>query len=214
MLTLLLKETRDQYERDRFSPRKIFLDAWTILKKDKNFRLLAVVGGLFGLSLTLFPHYQALGRERLNVGLDSLIPWLIAQNVGVACFSLPAGWVADRFGNRLVLSFLLSGLCIAPTLALTLASQGESAKGMYIWVFVLLGLTPVTFRIFSNYTLELAARGDQPRYLSTLSLCIAIPTMLLSSFLGLAVDYFDFRPVFLFVLICLVGAWVSDDSTS
>lgn len=206
-LSLFLKESRDDLKRESFSVKGVFRSSFTILKEDQNFRLLAIIGALFGLSLTLFPHYQALGRERLEVGLDSLVPWLIAQNLGVACFSLPAGWLADRFGNRLVLRLLLCGLTVAPLLALILSAQGESAKGLFIWVFVLLGLTPVSFRTFSNYTLELANREQQPRYLSTLSLCIAVPTMLLSSLLGLAIDYIGFSPVFIFVVVCLMSAW-------
>lgn len=207
VLSLVLNEAKDESKREAFSLKKILHGAFTTLKEDHNFRLLAIIGALFGLSLTLFPHYQALGREKLNVGLDSLVPWLIAQNLGVACFSLPAGWIADRFGNRLVLRLLLCGLSVAPILALVLSAQGESAKGLFIWVFVLLGLTPVTFRVFSNYTLELAKREQQPRYLSTLSLCIAVPTMILSSLLGLAVDYWGFSPVFIGVVTCLITAW-------
>lgn len=207
VLTLALNEAKDEMNREPFSLKKILAGAFSTLKEDRNFRLLAIVGALFGLSLTLFPHYQALGREKLNVGLDSLVPWLIAQNLGVACFSLPAGWIADRFGNRLVLQLLLSGLIVAPVMALVLSAQGESAKGLFVWVFVLLGLTPVTFRVFSNYTLELANREQQPHYLSTLSLCIAIPTMLLSSLLGLTVDYWGFTPIFVGVVACLVTAW-------
>jgi MFS family permease len=208
VLALFLKESPDDSNPESFSPRRIFRDAFNTLRDDHNFRLLAIVGSLFGLSLALFPHYQALGRQQLKVGLDSLVPWLIAQNLGVACFSLPAGWLADRFGNRLVLRCLLAGLCLAPILALVLASQGESAQAYFLWVFVLLGLTPVSFRTFSNYTLELSGRDHQPRYLSTLSLCIAVPTMLLSSLLGLSVDYFGFVPVFVLVILCLLVAWL------
>lgn len=208
VLSLFLKETPDELEPETFSPRRILRQSLETLIQDPNFRRLSIIGALFGLSLTLLPHYQAMGRKCMNVGLDSLIPWLIAQNIGVACFSLPAGWLADRFGNRLVLRLLLGGLCLAPVLALLLSTQGEAAKGYYIWVFVLLGLTPVTFRTFSNYTLELVGREEQPRYLSTLSLCIAIPTMTFSSLLGLAVDYLDFAPVFILVLSCLVVAWL------
>ena len=101
---------------------------------------------------------------------------------------------------------LLCGLCVAPALALVVSWQGESAKGYFVAVFAMLGLTPVAFRTFNNYTLELAERNDHPRYLSTLSLCIAIPTMVLSTGLGLIVDYADFEPVFIFVICCLISA--------
>ena len=208
VLSLFLREAKDHIPKTKaFSVRAIFGQAYTTLKTDSNFRLLTVIGGLFGLSISLFPHYQRLGFDRLEIGLDSLIPWLIAQNIGVACFSLPAGWLADRFGNRTVLRIVLLGLFVAPILALTLSWQGVAASKLFFWVFVLLGLTPVTIRTFSNYTLELVQRSEQPRYLGTLSLCVAIPTMILAAPLGWAVDRFGFEPVFSFVIICLGVAW-------
>lgn len=208
LIGLLLRETRDDFPRAApFSVREVFAKVYLTLQGDRNFRVLAVIGALFGLSMSLLPHYQRLGFDRVKVDLDVLIPWLIAQNVGVACFSLPSGWLADRFGNRTVLRLVLLGLCATPILALWLSWQGETAKGFYIWVFVLLGLTPVTFRTFNNYTLELVGRDEQPRYLSTLSLCIAIPTMILAAPLGWSIDRFGFEPVFLLVTVSLAAAW-------
>ncbi len=209
ILGLFLCESKDDFPKTKpFSIRSIFGQVYTTLKTDHNFRLLATLAALFGLSISLFPHYQRLAFDRLNIGLDALIPWLIAQNLGVACFSLPAGWLADRFGNRAVLRIALLGLCIAPVLAIGLSWMGESANGLFVWVFVLLGLTPVTFRTVSNYTLEIVDRDQQPRYLSTLSLCMAVPTMILAAPLGWAVDHFGFEPVFGSVIFCLVVAWI------
>lgn len=208
LLSLFLREATDHIPQTKaFSVRAIFREAYTTLRTDRNFRLLTIIGGLFGLSISLFPHYQRLGFDRLEIGLESLIPWLIAQNIGVACFSLPAGWLADRFGNRTVLRIVLAGLFVAPILALVLSWQGEAGNKLFFWVFVLLGLTPVTIRTFSNYTLELVERSEQPRYLGTLSLCVAIPTMILAAPLGWAVDHFGFELVFLFVIVCLATAW-------
>ncbi len=219
---LLLVEKRDEFAKEAFSPKQIFAEAIKILKTDRNFRQLAIIGSLFGLSLTLFPHYQRLGKDRFELGLDALIPWLISQNLGVAFFSYPAGKLADRFGNRLVLRIVLVGLTIAPLIAILMSYAGPQFGNYFFVVFVLLGLTPVSFRVFSNYALEMAARELQPRYLSTLSLCIALPTMILSPIVGLVVDQFDFEPAFAFVVICLVIAWlltlslreprISDDS--
>ena len=56
----------------------------------------------FGSSLALFPHYQALGRSnRLSLSFDNLMMWVVIQNMGTALFSLVAGPIADRRGNRI-----------------------------------------------------------------------------------------------------------------
>ena len=46
--------------------------SWGALRRDRNFMLLAVIAGLFGMSITLFPHYQRLGRERFDLDLTAL----------------------------------------------------------------------------------------------------------------------------------------------
>lgn len=198
---------------DTFPPRnqkmpQILASTVTILKTDHNFRKLAIVGMTFGMALTLFPHYQALGRARLTLGLTALIPWVIAQNIGTAVFSIPTGWAADRFGNRRVLNFLMLALCVAPALAIFLAAFQQAARGWFVLVFGLLGLTPVTIRTLNNYTLEIAGHGDHPRYLSTLSLCVAVPTMLCSALIGLLVDLFSFELVFVLATLVILAGWL------
>ncbi|MEZ6093809.1 MAG: MFS transporter [Pirellulaceae bacterium] len=148
------------------------------------------------MMMTLFPHYQSVGRSRLNLGFDSLVPWIVAQNLGVAVFSLPAGWLADRYGNRIVLKVLMGGLCLVPGLALYLSGQGAWGAAAYFIVFGLLGLTPVTIRTFSNYTLELVEREHHPRYLSLLSLFMAGPAVLGSLLVGSLIDRWGFEPAF------------------
>jgi len=201
---LLLVEQSDVFPKTSMSAIELFRVAARTLADDANFRLLAIVASLFGMSLTLFPHYQALGRQRLELGLDQLMPWVIAQNLGLAVCSIPTGWMADRFGNRLVLRLLLVVLCCAPLLALELSRLEELGGTLYFLVFCLLGLTPITIRTLHNYCLELAPRADQPRYLSTLGLCMAGPAIFTSVLLGGLVDVVGFEPVFLFVVGCLI----------
>ena len=120
------------------------------VRHDRNFRTVTIIAALFGMYLTLFPHYQRLGRDRLELGLTALIPWVLAQNIGAALFSIPAGWIADRFGNRLVLRLMMLVLCVAPVLALWLARMGDAGQPWFTMVFFLLGLTPVTMRILNK----------------------------------------------------------------
>ncbi len=204
-----LRETPQTGASPRRSRKQIFQSAVEIFRTDGNFRTLAFVGMMFGMSLTLFPHYQSLGRSRLELTLTALIPWVIAQNIGTAVFSIPSGWAADRFGNRRVLNVLMSALSAAPILALLVSRAQNVHENWYTVVFLLMGLTPIVIRTLNNYTLEIAGHDDHPRYLSTLGLCVAAPPLLLSVFVGLLVDWFSFELVFCIGASCIVLGWLT-----
>ncbi len=208
VVSLTFKEPVDSESRKKRSGVALLRSSVSTIANDHNFRTLTIIGALFGMSLTLFPHYQALARGRLSLGLTALIPWVIAQNIGAALFSIPAGWIADRFGNRLVLRMAMLGLCLAPILSLILARLGDAGQPWFTAVFCLLGLTPVTFRILNNYTLEVTHTSEHPRYLSTLSLVMAGPAILTSAFFGALIDWVSFEFVFGIVVICVFCGWL------
>ena len=207
VIALLLRETKDQ-PNDSYRQLNVVQSTIGLLKRDREFRALAILAALFGMSLTLLPHYQALARGRLELSISVLMWWVIAQNIGVAIISFPTGWLADRFGNRLVLQVLMLGMCVAPLLSLSLVAWGGGAERGFIIVFGLLGLTPVTMRTLSNYTLELASRDDQPKYLSVLSLCTAAPPILTSTFMGRMIEWFSFEVVFVLVTGLVFSGWL------
>lgn len=206
--SLLLSEPPDKHTQARQSVVSTFGSALGILRDDRNFRRLATVAALFGMSIMLFPHYQALGREKLGMQLDNLILWVIVQNAGTALFSLPAGALADRRGNRLVLRFAMLAMCAAPLVAIGLSHSGDIGATLFFLVFVLVGLTPVTIKTLNNYTLEIAQATDHPRYLSTLSLCASLPIMVLSPPVGLLIDVVGFGPVFYGIAGLLLIGWI------
>ena len=202
-ITLLLRERPDEPTDAGIAWRAILRAVGPTLRADRNFFRLALIASAFGMGLTLFPHYQALARGRLELSLTALVPWVIAQNIGAAGFSIPLGWLADRFGNRLVLQIEMLILATTPLLAILLSRVG-SGPYWFMGIFFLLGLTPVTMRTFSHYTLELANRQHQPRFLSTLNLALAGPVILTSSAVGWLVDRFGFELAFglVMLLIC------------
>ena len=196
-------------------------NGWALLKSSltavrdhRNFRRLAIIGALFGMSLTLFPHYQSLARERLSLGLSALVSWVIAQNIGSAVFSIPAGWIADRCGNRLVLRMIMLVMALPPLLSLAVVHWPALGAVWFNLVFFLIGLTPVTFRILFNYTLEVVEPSEHPRYLSTLSLFMAGPAILTSALFGMLIDRVGFEFVFFIVVGCLMLAWLLTFSLS
>lgn len=201
-------EVPDEIQSDGRTSAQVFQAALATFWHDHNFRRLATVGMMFGMSMTLFPHYQSMARSRLSLDLASLVPWVIAQNLGTAIFSIPSGWAADRFGNRRVLKVLMLSLCVVPVLALFLSRSKTVDSVWFNAVFLLLGLAPVTIRTLNNYTLEICGPADRPRYLSTLGLCMAAPPMLLSVLMGWLVDRISFEFVFLVGASCLFAGWL------
>ncbi len=208
VLGLSLREKPDSFQQPATSIRRVFGSAVEIIRRDSNFRRAAVVASLFGASMMLFPHYQALGLTKLHLQLDSLIGWVILQNAGTALFSFIVGPLADKRGNRLVLQGIILGICLAPLAALGLAYLGGPlAARLYSGVFLLVGLTPVAIRTFQNYTLEIAQPADHPKYLSTMSLCLAVP-IIFSPLVGALIDVVGFLPIFLAVTGLLGAGWL------
>jgi predicted MFS family arabinose efflux permease len=185
-----------------------FRDAVLLVKNDGDFRRLATVAALFGATFMLFPHYQTLGRERLGLEFDDLILWLCVQNIAVAVFSLLTGPLADRCGNRLALRLTVFGGAVTPLLACGLGQlDPELGRHWYWLVFATTGLTPVTIKLLSNYTLEIALREHHPRYVSTIGLCLALPVMIASPVVGWLIGKIGYDPVLLVgaVMLGLAG---------
>lgn len=207
IVALLVEEQPDDYRQPANSPAAHFREALQVLRDDVNFRRLTLVAALFGTSMMLFPHYQALGRIRLQLSLENLALWVVVQNTGTALFSLIGGPLADWRGNRTVLKFAMFGCCLMPLLALSLANFGSEAANVYFLVFLLVGLTPVTVRTINNYTLEVCGPAHHPRYLSTVGLCMAVP-LFFSPLAGWLVDLISFEAVFIFVGAMVFAGWL------
>jgi MFS family permease len=122
--------------------------------------------------------------------------WVVVQNAAVGVFCLFVGPLADTFGNRLTLRTLIFGSVIGPLLAASLSYMPGTLGARLFWtLFIALGITPLVLRILVNYALEICGPEQHPRYLSTISLCVAAP-FLLSPLVGWLVDVVGFEPVF------------------
>lgn len=173
-----------------------FREAWAVFRSDQHFRRLGYCAIAFATSQFLFPHYIPLAMERLRIDGRDLTIFLIVQNVGVGLFGILLGTLADRFGNRLTLRVALATCSVTPLLALAFAFGLLPGGRATFWVtFFVLGMQPVTFKTFTNYTLELTEPVRHPRYLSTLTICLAAPFPL-SLVIGWLVGRVGHGPVF------------------
>jgi MFS family permease len=207
VVTCMTVESVDRFQQLPAAVHEYFFDAGRLLVRDAAFRRLAFVGAMYGTSIMLFPHYQNLGLSVMKLKLSNLMWWVVVQNVGTALFSIPAGPLADRYGNRLVLKLGMLGIIAAPLLAVGLLHFTGQAQLLFNLVFLFVGLTPVVLRSFQNFALELSQPEDHPQYLSTISLLIACP-IVFSPFAGRLVDRMGYEPVFLAIALMGFVGWL------
>lgn len=187
-------------------------ETWQVLRRDGNLRLLIVVAFLLSSVLVLAPHYQALARVRFHLAqseMARLAPgWLVIQTMSVSLFSLVIGYLADRRGNRLTLRLLILGAAVAPVLAVAVAHLPLRLGPQLYWtVYIPQGLSPLLLLLLNNYTLEICAPEDHPRYLSTLTMCLLVP-FLSSPLAGKVITLTSFEAVFLAAAVSMVASAV------
>ena len=211
LFTLPLKEpVDDESDRPARAYSQAFVEAWRIFRDDLAFRRAAVVAMLFISVQLLFPHFQAIGRRNLDPHSEGfhLMVWIIAQNAAVGLFSWMSGTIADRTGYRLAIRIQVFLSMFTPLLALLLTSDlVDNSNEHWFWVaYVFLGLVPVTMKSFINYALELTEPSNHPRYVSTMTVCFAVP-FVLSPLVGWLIDLVGFQPMFIVIsgTICLGG---------
>ncbi|MEM7315433.1 MAG: MFS transporter, partial [Planctomycetota bacterium] len=175
------------------------------LKSDATLRGTALMSAMGSCSIMLFPHYQALARERLELDFTVLLSWVVIQNIGTAVFSLITGPLADRYGNRLALRFVSVGLFLVPLVALWVSHQSARSSAWFNSVFFMIGMTPIYIRLVQHYTLELTSTANHPAYLAAISLCNALP-FVFSPFIGWLVSSIGFDAVFIGVDLIVLGA--------
>ncbi len=175
--------------------------AWRDVLADPNFRRLAVVTVLYSTAQLLFPHYQALGLQRPSAQPTDLMVWVVVQNAGTGVFSYVAGKLSDRFGTRITIQIEAALSAATPLLAASLTIGWQPFGYDCYWLtFVLLGIVPVAYRTLVLHALEIAESSRHAHYLSSLTVCQALP-FLLSPLFGGLVDLVGFRPVFVLVAV-------------
>ena len=184
-------------------------EALALLRADRPFRRLVFTGALLTCTLLLFPHYQALARERLGLAGADLVGWVIVQTLSMGAGTLLGGPLADRFGNRLALRAMAFIAAAIPLAALGLTRLDPAlGRALFPLLFAGVGLTPVGLRLMIHYTLELAPPDRHPTYLACAQVCWAA-VLVLSPLAGWAIDAAGFDAVFLAVAATVFAGAVS-----
>ena len=174
---------------------KFLGEALLSLRYDSDFRRFAIVILLFYSIWPLFPHYTVFGQRTLGLVPSGFVTLIIAQNAANAMGAGIMGNIADRSGNRFVLRILILISAFMPLLAVGISRMPSGAQFYWI-IFALMGCTPVSARIVTNYTLEIAPQEKHPQYLGVMSLFQAIP-LFVSPLIGMLIEEFAFEPVFI-----------------
>ena len=178
LLALLVFEPGDKAAGRPAVKRGSVANALRALGQDRNLRRLVLVAMLCGSGLMISPHYQALGLGELGLDRGEMMIWVITQSISVGILSLVVGPLADARGYRLTLQGLIFASAVAPAFAAFLPHLDGPLAGRLFWlVYIPLGVSPLVLRTLVNYTLELCPPDSHPRYLSILSLCLAVPFM-------------------------------------
>lgn len=193
---LFLREPSDPRPTEDVAVSRFVAQSFRLAREDRNFRRLIHVITLYGTVLILFPHYATFARARLGIGHEFDFVWIAAQNAMNGLSSLIIGPIADRRGNRLALCILTVVAGLTPLMALGLTHLPSLGGPLYWLVFALLGFTPVSQRIITNYTLEISRPEQHAQYLGTVTLFQGL-TQLLAPAVGWLMDRVEFEPVFL-----------------
>jgi MFS family permease len=164
-----------------------------LLRRDRNFRHF-LVARAFGAGATMAPAFytiyalRALGAEAWQVGAFTSV-LLSGQIVG----NLVLGWLADRWGHRLVIAVGVMAIVLASATAL-----GSVSLDVYAVVFALTGVFHAAASVSNlNVLLEFApSEAERPTYVGLGTSAIG-PVVFAAPLLGgLIADRLGFAAVF------------------
>lgn len=186
----LIKEPPSSSKRLVSKPSALWSTSWRLLGGSRNLQILLLSQAFIILSLALAPFFVVYARNDLGVPAASVGLYLALQMIGAAGSNLLWAWLADSYGNRLVIAGTALSIATAAALAWWTPS---SQSWLYGGVFLLLGASLSGLRVgYNNIVLEMADEVTRP-------MCVALQNTVLAP-LALAP-----------LLIGLLTAWVSYD---
>jgi MFS family permease len=171
----------------------------------------------FAVEALLVPATQGLvfftifGRREFQLDMKALGLLVVSDAAAPFIGNYVWGKLADRRGNRFVISAAAVIALTAPALAILLHFSAERfAHGTVLAFFAAIvfavGVASVGVDLATkNFVLDLAPDSERPVYIGTNDTLVALPTMLLAGG-GFAIDRVGYVPVFIAIGCCIAVA--------
>ncbi|MBC7251515.1 MAG: MFS transporter [Anaerolineae bacterium] len=148
---------------------KFWRRLWTVLRNDRQFRLVTAVRLLFGLGGMATPFYMVYGTEVLALPPETIGLATSMQVLGSIIAGVVLGYIQEKQGSKLVvLCSTALGVAVPLLALLTRALPGGTLllTWVYASVFVVIGIVNSSIMLgFLNFVMELAPPHDNPTYM-------------------------------------------------
>jgi len=197
---VFLALTREPADPPKIIPPKKTVDwvkIWEVLQEDTNFRryIFASIIGAMGTMAVGFLTIFTLNQWQLPISQIGLFTtfFLCGQAVGYLGF----GWLADRYGHKLVLEIIN----LLSAVSLVIALLAKSPQVFYL-VFALQGTYGAAAMLSGiNIVFEFCAPDVRPTYIGLANTAIGIFTGLAPLIGGLIIDQFNYNALFATALV-------------
>jgi MFS family permease len=194
----LTREPESPIIKQQIPLRNYFKQLPVILRENHNYRRFMISYSINRLSMMAVSFFIVYGNERFNLsGAD--VGMLTAVLIGSqAVMQLALGWLGDRKGHKLNLSFSAFAIALAAILAI-----GATDLTSLIPAFMLLGAAIASDGISKfNIILEFAVPEDQPTFIGLTNTLIAPITFLGPILGGVIATTFNFQGMFVVSMLC------------
>ena len=200
-----VRETPSKIVENPLTGRDYLRELKSVWTGDKDFRLIAGIRLILGLSTLASPFYAVYALNVKGVSASAIGWFLSAQVAGGLLCSLVLGYLLERYGSRLTTNVEAALVLVPPLLAIVagLFLPGESPWFVlvYLLVFVFLGAMNNSFMLgHMNYILEMSPEDKRPLYVG-LSNTLAGLLVIVPLLGGWLVDVLSYEPLFVLTVL-------------
>jgi len=185
--------------------KKFLNKAFRILRENKNYRIFLYVQILGGASALALPFYVLYARDVLEVRLEMVGIFLMAQMIGNVLSNVLWAYISDFVGNKRVIQISTFLGFVIPLIAFV-TEKNQSI--LFIPLFIIAGFFIAGRKIGkNNFLLDVAAPMDRPTYIS-LNGTLTFPVMIFPLLGGILIQHISYRAVFFITSLAVLGGFL------